>query len=1053
MISKFIRFLIFILLMLTVTPALPQPELANGYAIQHFTDENGLPQNSINDLLFDKDGYLWLASQVGLVRFNGSSFKLYYPDDKPVMESNIIYLAKNDKGAIYFQTDDRNLYCYAGNNSQFLSPVNTAALKKPFLLNTRKQFFDFTGFLRNTAPGPEADRRRQIFRDLFDHNENFYAADSGRVYLVYQDSLYYYDGKLLKPLAGHSGRATQYLMQGGKFYLFDAYNVTAVYKDGRQISGSSSIEGAPNRGPAGGPDRSPAAGPNRGPAGGPGKDATGTASASQELHLYSCGKTTHLLVGHRLYRIFPAGEQGLRAVFLINLDFIPSISAVEYNAGLDLLLIATPTEGFYLLRRNNFYIGGWSAALRQNMARHLFGPLALRNGKEILTNTFSFRPDGWFQRTKDSLPAWQQCLYIDRHDQVWGAIFNLPRRLTPGLHPVAVLPALDSHIVDYAEDSTDGHFYCLTERSIWQLQKDGFRRIFTRSPNQANNQCFSLTGPHHFLVATDDGLIGYNTASGEARPVPELNHAQVRAIHICRDGSILAGTYGQGYFYYYHGRWLAMPLDKNGFLVTAHCFLEDKQSTIWISCNKGLFKVPKADIDAWAAGESSQLYYYYYGRQDGLLTNEFNGGFSASGLITSDGFVTLLSMKGMVCFYTDSLQTDFPHGSIDMTHIEIDSKPVERSDTITPAAGYNNLSLEISCPYLGNRDNLYLEYNLKGLNEEWKEIPADGVINLNRLAPGTYDLRVRKVNGFGKDNYQYRDWTVTVPRLFYKTSSFLIGLGLVVLVLLILLAQNRLKLAEKKKEVRIKAEKLRGTVIRLEETVAKLQQSEQALVKTSAQREKLISLVIHDLRSPLRFLTMLAGDLHDNQPNLSPTEMKERTYWVKKGAQDIYHFSEDFLLWVTSQKDNFSISSRLFAIRPLLQEIYDFFSEQVQQRGNHISYEADEQLMVYSDPHVLITIIRNLVDNANKYTSQGSICIHALQREQQVLICITDTGKGMTPQQIAAFLGEDSLENLSSGSQLGHKFIFDLTQRLNGVLAVESEEQKGTKVTLRLPAS
>jgi signal transduction histidine kinase len=1049
MIRNFIRFLIIILLTLTATPALPQPEWANGYAIQHFTDENGLPQNSINDLLFDKDGYLWLGSQVGLVRFNGSSFKLYYPDDKPVMESNIIFLAKNDEGSVYFQTDDRNLYCYHGNNSQFLSPVNTAALKKPFLLNTRKQFFDFTTFLQ--TPAPEASRRRQIFRDLFTHNENFYSADSGRVYLVYQDSLYYFDGKFLKPLAGHSGHSTQYLLQDGKFYRLDGYNVTAVYKNGRLIPGASPIEGVPNGDPAAGPNRGPATGPNRGPAMGQHKSAAGTAPVSQELHLYSCGNMTHLLVGHQLYRIFPAGEQGLRAAFLVNLDFIPNISAVEYNAGLDLLLIATPTEGFYLLRRNNFYIGGWAAALRQNMARHLFGPLALRNGREILTNSFVFRPDGWFQAVKDSMPVWQRCLYIDKSDQVWGAVYNLPKRLTSDLHPASVLPALDANIIDYVEDSTEGLFYCLTERSIWQLQKDGFRRIFTRSPNQSNNECFTLSAPHHFLLATDDGLIEYDGASGAAHPIPELNHAQVRAIHICRDGSILAGTYGQGYFYYHNNRWLPMPLDKNGFLVTAHCFLEDKQSTIWISCNKGLFKVPKADMDAWAAGESNQLYYYYYGRQDGLLTNEFNGGFSASGLITTDGFATLLSMKGMVCFYPDSLQTNFPHGSIDMTHIEIDSKPVERSDTITPPAGYNNLSLEISCPYLGNRDNLYLEYNLKGLNEEWKEIPGDGIVNLNRLAPGTYDLRVRKVNGFGKDNYQYRDWTITVPPLFYKTTSFLIGLGLIVLVLLVLLVRNWLKLAEKKKEVRVKAEKLRGTVLRLEETVAKLQQSEKALLKTNAQREKLISLVIHDLRSPLRFLTMLAGDLHDNQPNLSPSEMKERTYWVKKGAQDIYHFSEDFLLWVTSQKNNFSISRSLFPIRPLLQEIYDFFGEQVQQRGNQISYEADEQLMVYSDPHVLITIIRNLVDNANKYTSQGSIRIQAVQQEGQVLICITDTGKGMSSQQIAAFMGEDNLENVSSGSQLGHKFIFDLTQRLNGILTVESKEQKGTKVTLRLP--
>ena len=141
-----------------------------------------------------------------------------------------------------------------------------------------------------------------------------------------------------------------------------------------------------------------------------------------------------------------------------------------------------------------------------------------------------------------------------------------------------------------------------------------------------------------------------------------------------------------------------MPADKNDFLVTAHCFLEDRHSMIWISSNKGLFKVPKADMDAYAAGATSQLYYYYYGRQDGLLTNEFNGGFSSCGVITPDGFVSLLSMKGTVCFYTDSLQTDFPHAAIDMTHIEIDNQPIERSDTINPAAGYNNLTMEILLP-------------------------------------------------------------------------------------------------------------------------------------------------------------------------------------------------------------------------------------------------------------------------------------------------------------------------------------------------------------------
>ena len=173
----------------------------------------------------------------------------------------------------------------------------------------------------------------------------------------------------------------------------------------------------------------------------------------------------HLLADHRLYRVQPAEDGRLRADSIANLDFIPNISAVEYNPGLDLLLIATPTEGFYFLRRNNFNINGWPAGLKHALAQHPFGPLVLRQHTEILTDWFAFRPDGWFQLAKDTPSIWQRCLYLDKHDQLWGAMYNMPRRLTPDLKPAAVFPALDANIVDYQEDSA-GQLYCLTERSL-----------------------------------------------------------------------------------------------------------------------------------------------------------------------------------------------------------------------------------------------------------------------------------------------------------------------------------------------------------------------------------------------------------------------------------------------------------------------------------------------------------------------------------------------------------------------------------------------------------
>lgn len=254
------------------------------------------------------------------------------------------------------------------------------------------------------------------------------------------------------------------------------------------------------------------------------------------------------------------------------------------------------------------------------------------------------------------------------------------------------------------------------------------------------------------------------------------------------------------------------------------------------------------------------------------------------------------------------------------------------------------------------------------------------------------------------------------------------------LLLLVALVQIWLKLRTKRKEERARAE-----------------QSAQALMQSGNLREKLISLVIHDLRSPLRFLSLLASDLLDNQSNYSPEEVKERIYWIKKGTQDIYNFSEDFLLWITSQRDNFNISRRQILLRPLLQEIYDFFLEQVQQKGNSLSYTADESLTTWSDPHILITIIRNLVDNANKYTAGGQITLRAYEEGAELCISVSDTGKGMSPKQTAYFMHHVSLDHVQSGSQLGHKFVYDLTQRLNGHVSIDSKEGNGTTVWLKFP--
>ncbi|MDP4150433.1 MAG: ATP-binding protein [Bacteroidota bacterium] len=1012
MIKPSIRLAVFVtFLSLAARPALSQTDMANGFYVEHFTDENGLPQNSINDLLFDGRGYLWLASQVGLIRFDGRSFSSYVPPGKPALESNFVRLGRDSRGFIFGQTDDRGLYGLSGG----------PGAPDSHLLNSHKQLVDFGSFLAGeggAGPGEKKDRRL-IFNYLTTHIEDFFMTSPSQFYYVFRGALWYYsEGAVTRAgggvtaggaaEGGQAGGMGQVVAIGNRLYFLKGDSVAAAYEEGRQVGG-----------------KCPLRGDLRG-------DLTAHRISAGDLRLFT-GSGNLLLAGKRLYQIFGDPDGGLDTRWLIDLDPIDNISAVAADTLSGLLFVTSQTEGFYLLRKSRFKGPAFAPALRKEMDRYLFGPMALR-GTEVITDRFVFGASGAYRLLPDQNPPWQRCLFLDKSGRIWGGYGDTPREMTANMELIRSFPAFDGEIVDFGEDS-GGNLYCLTERSLWRLDRSDFRRIFENDEKSGKNESFSLVSPNLFWVATTRGLLEFNISAGTARRLPDLAGSHVRSIHSCRDGSVLLGTYGQGYVYYRKGQFFHMPLDKNGYLITAHCFLEDDKGFVWIPCNKGLFKVPKRDLDAWCDSPGGLLYYYYYGRQDGLHTNEFNGGFNESGLIMPDGLITLLSMKGMVCFYADSLRSDLPPGPIDMARLEIDGRPEPVNDLIRLPSGYENLSLVITCPFLGDRNNLYLEYAISGLSEGWTELGSDGSINLSRLSPGHYRLQVRKVNGFGRDNFSYRHWDIVVVPRFYQTAWFKGLIGVLGLLLIFLLVRSQFMLRQKRRELQEKAENL--------------ERSRRALLQTNKMREKLISLVIHDLRSPIRFLSMMANDLHENLGELTPQETRERSYWIRKGTQDLYTFSEDLLLWVTSQKNNFSISKRPVPIQPLLQEMAEFFREQLNQKRNCLDIEASPGLSLHSDPHILITILRNLVDNANKYTSNGKIKIRAYQETAHTVLSVADTGKGMTAAQIAVYLNRENLDGIRSGTQLGHQFILDLTYRMNGTVSISSQEGAGTIVVLR----
>ena len=103
-------------------------------------------------------------------------------------------------------------------------------------------------------------------------------------------------------------------------------------------------------------------------------------------------------------------------------------------------------------------------------------------------------------------------------------------------------------------------------------------------------------------------------------------------------------TKKNGLFVYYNDSLYTLPLDRNGYLLAAHCILEGDHGFFWISCNRGVFQVSKSDLFAFIKGEAENVYYYLWGLNDGIDGYELNGGCSPCGLKLKSGLFSFAFM-------------------------------------------------------------------------------------------------------------------------------------------------------------------------------------------------------------------------------------------------------------------------------------------------------------------------------------------------------------------------------------------------------------------------
>lgn len=235
--------------------------------------------------------------------------------------------------------------------------------------------------------------------------------------------------------------------------------------------------------------------------------------------------------------------------------------------------------------------------------------------------------------------------------------------------------------------------------------------------------------------------------------------------------------------------------------------------------------------------------------------------------------------------------------------------------------------------------------------------------------------------------------------------------------------------------------------------IDQMAKQKEELSSTNETKNKLFSIVAHDLKRPLNMLTGLL----QVQEMIPEKELQDYKKQVKDSVNGISGLVDNLLTWAKSQLEGFQVDMQHTRLNDLFQKELEVYKEQAGVKGIGLDTKIPEKLEVISDPNHVALVIRNIVNNSIKFTpNNGQISIVATEKIDHVDIIIKDTGVGMDEETIRKvreqkFVTSKSGTQGESGSGLGLAMCSETLIKIGGKLLIESKENEGSQFTIQLP--
>ncbi len=248
-------------------------------------------------------------------------------------------------------------------------------------------------------------------------------------------------------------------------------------------------------------------------------------------------------------------------------------------------------------------------------------------------------------------------------------------------------------------------------------------------------------------------------------------------------------------------------------------------------------------------------------------------------------------------------------------------------------------------------------------------------------------------------------------------------------------------------------------LVAIDTDIRKLKNVQRELKKSNSAKNKLFSIIAHDLRSPFNSLLGLTELMLVRYDELSSKELLQFIKDLNEVTQKTYYLLLNLLEWSRTQRDKIEIIPKKLNLAELVSETLGLFTTSFENKNLVLEKDISEDLHIFADYQSFNTVLRNLISNAIKFTPRNKkIYITARKSGAFVEIAIRDEGIGISPDNVKRlFNAEDSYSTEGTeqekGTGLGLMLCKSFVEKNEGTIDVESKVGFGTTFRVRIPAA